>query len=207
MIDLRSALRLYLVADPEHCRGDLTTSVELALKGGVTMVQLRAKQMSDLDVTNLAETMSRVCRGFEVPFLVNDRVDIALAVGADGVHLGVDDLPLEAARRIGGEDFIIGYSPDTDDQLRSAGSRGANYLGIGPVFGTRTKYDAGAALGLDVFSERVRDGGLPAVGIGGINPDNAKSVIDAGADGVAVVSAILGSDDPEAAARQISRNS
>lgn len=207
MIDLRAALRLYLVADPEHVDGDLIEVVEKALMGGVTMVQLRTKRLSDLEHLNLATTVASVCQAFNVPFLVNDRVDIALAVHAQGVHLGVDDLPLEAARRIGGDNLILGFSPDTDDHLRSAADRGADYLGIGPVFGTKTKNDAGAALGLDVFADRVKIGGLPVVGIGGIRAENASDVTAAGADGVAVVSAILAATDPEGAARQISRDS
>lgn len=207
MIDLPAALRLYLVADPDHVDGDLIEVVEKALMGGVTMVQLRAKGLRDLEHLNLATTLARLCQAFNVPFLVNDRVDIALAVHAQGVHLGVDDLPLEAARRIGGDNLILGFSPDTDDHLRSAADRGADYLGIGPVFGTMTKNDAGAALGLDVFADRIKIGGLPVVGIGGIRAENAGDVTAAGADGVAVVSAILAAADPEGAARQISRNS
>lgn len=207
MIEIRSALRLYLVADPEHCRGDLSTAVESALRGGVTMVQLRAKHLSDLETLNLAGQLCALCRNADVPFLVNDRVDIALAANADGVHLGVDDLPLETARELGGSTFVIGYSPESADQVRSAKARGADYLGIGPVFGTQTKGDAGDVLGLPEFTNRIRLGGLPSVGIGGITADNVRSVIEAGADGVAVVSAILGAEDPESAARQLSRNS
>src|SRR5690606_34301206 len=101
----------------------------------------------------------------------------------------------------------LGFSPETDHHLRSAADRGADYLGIGPVFGTMTKNDAGAALGLDVFADRIRVGGLPVVGIGGIRAENASDVIAAGAHGVAVVSAVLAAADPEDAARQISRNS
>lgn len=207
MIDLRSALRLYLVADPDQCDGDLISSVSAALTGGVTMVQLRTKSLSDLEILNLATDMRALCYQHVVPFLVNDRIDIALAVGADGVHLGVDDLPLESARDLGGSGFVIGYSPETDEQVASAAGRGADYLGIGPVFGTLTKCDAGVALGIEVFAERMRLGRLPTVGIGGINADNASRVIDAGADGIAVVSAILRAKNPTEAARQLSRNS
>lgn len=207
MTDIPSALRTYLVADPDHCRGDLPAAVESALRGGVTMVQLRAKHLSDLETLSLALQLAALCANVDVPLLVNDRLDIALAAKADGVHLGVDDLPLEAARNLGGSNFVIGYSPESSDQLRSAKARGADYLGIGPVFGTQTKSDAGVALGLQEFTNRIRLGGLPSVGIGGITAANVRSVIEAGADGVAVVSAILGAVDPESAARQLSRNS
>lgn len=207
MIDLRSALRLYLVADPEHCQGDLVEVVESAITGGVTMVQLRAKRLSDLDHLRLAKRLAAACGATGVPFIINDRIDIALAASADGVHLGIDDLPLESARSIGGPGFLVGYSPDTDDQLVTAVARGADYLGIGPVFGTATKPDAGSALGLEEFKRRVRFAELPVVGIGGIHAGNARPVLTAGASGVAVVSAILGAEDPGEAARQLSRNS
>lgn len=207
MIDLAAALRVYLVIGPEHVDGDMLEVCEAALRGGVTMVQLRSKIGSDRDLLEHAIQLQALCSRYNVPFLFNDRLDIALAAGADGIHLGVDDLPLEHARNLAGEDFIIGYSPETDDQLRAAARRGADYLGIGPIFGTRTKLDAGDALGLDEFTRRMRLGGLPTVGIGGISVANTRSVIATGAQGVAVVSAILGAADPEQAARQISLNS
>lgn len=204
MIDLKSSLRLYLVADPDHYDGNLLEATRVAIFSGVTMVQLRAKSLSDREFLQLARMMRAVC--VHVPFIVNDRVDIARTCNADGVHLGVDDLPLESARALGGERFIVGYSPETDADLESAKSRGANYLGIGPVFGTASKGDAGAALGLDEFARRTRLGALPTVGIGGISSENAASVLQHGADGVAVISAILGAEDPARAAAQISTN-
>lgn len=207
MIDLAAALRLYLVADPHGSRGDFLTAVEAALRGGVTMVQLRAKSLSDRDLLQQAIELRALCATHNAVFIVNDRVDIALASGADGIHLGVDDLPLDAARELGGPDFIIGYSPETDEQIRSAASRGASYLGIGPVFGTTSKHDAGDALGTDEFRRRIQLSNLPSVGIGGITAENAGAVINTGAVGVAVISAILASHDPEEAALQLSRNS
>lgn len=207
MIDISAALRLYLVADPQHAKGSFVESVAGALEGGVTMVQLRAKNLLDRELMDYAVVLRDVSHQFGAAFIVNDRVDIALAVGADGVHLGVDDLPLEAARILAGSEFVIGYSPETDEQIRTARERGADYLGLGPVFGTRTKSDAGDALGLDELRRRIELGALPAVGIGGISVENTASVRHAGADGVAVVSAILGAANPESAARQLSRNS
>lgn len=206
MIDLRQALRLYLVADPEHCRGDVVEAVSKAISGGVSIVQLRAKQLPDPESGVLAKRLCELCHTAGIPFIMNDHVDIAIAVGADGVHLGVDDTLIETARTLGGPQFIIGYSPDSNEGLRSAKVRGADYLGIGPVFGTHTKNDAGPALGLKEFARRLELGGLPAVGIGGITQGNYRSVLDTGADGIAVVSAILASDDPEDAARQLSTN-
>lgn len=207
MTGLDSALRLYLVADPELASSDFNSSVQAALRGGVSMVQLRGKSLSDRELLAHAAELRSLCSEYNALFIVNDRVDIALAAEADGTHLGVDDLPLEAARELGGQDFIVGYSPETDEQIRSAATRGANYLGIGPVFGTTSKSDAGDALGIDEFRRRILLSELPSVGIGGITVVNAGLVMQAGAKGVAVISAILGSDDPEAAARQLSRNS
>lgn len=200
---VREALRLYLVLDPDFCIGDPEKTVEAAIHGGVTMVQLRAKHLTDREAIALGVALCAICTKAGVPFVVNDRVDLALALNADGVHLGVDDLPIAIARRLLGPDRLIGYSPETDDQARSAQERGADYLGIGPIFGTATKADAGKALGVDEFARRHALTPRPVVAIGGINATNAAQAIDAGADGIAVVSAILRAPDPEAAARAL----
>jgi thiamine-phosphate diphosphorylase len=189
-----------VVADPDHVLGDLILMVERALSGGVTAVQLRYKHGTDREALELARSLRSRTADQGALFLVNDRLDLALASGADGVHLGVDDLPLEDARRIAGPDLVIGYSPETDDQTRDASERGADYLGVGPVFGTATKSDAGNPIGPDTVSRRAGLAGIPVIGIGGITAQNARSVIGAGAVGVAVVSAISMQDDPRAAA-------
>ena len=191
---------MYLVADPDHVRGDFVPMVAAALRGGVTAVQLRCKDRSDRQFLALAKELRALTSKYDATFLVNDRLDIALACGADGLHLGVDDLPLVDAHRIA-PNLVLGYSPETDNQAELAASHGASYLGVGPVFGTATKLDAGDAIGLETISRRARLAGIPVVGIGGITPDNAASVLDAGAVGVAIVSAISMHDDPEAAAR------
>lgn len=198
-----SALRLYVVADPDHCSGDLVRSVNEALHGGVTMVQLRAKSLTDCQQLVLARALRDVCAEHGVPFLVNDRLDIALASGADGIHIGVEDLPIPDVRRLAGPGFIIGYSPDTDGQIAASATLGANYLGIGPVYGTATKSDAGDALGIAEFARRCALSEVPVVGIGGINAANAREVMTAGAAGIALVSAVIGTDDPRAAALQL----
>jgi thiamine-phosphate diphosphorylase len=138
-------------------------------------------------------------------FLINDRLDLALAAGADGVHLGVDDLPIPDARRIGGDGFVIGYSPETDEQTALAKEAGADYLGVGPVFGTASKDDAGQAIGIETIGRRAQIAGIPIIGIGGIAPANAEGVVRAGAVGVAVVGAILRSADPRTAAQGLVR--
>ena len=198
-----AALRLYLVADPDHAAVPLVDAVEAAISGGVTMVQLRAKSLSDRDLLTLARRLREACARRSVPFILNDRLDIALAVGADGVHLGVDDLPVEVARRLAGREILIGFSPETDEQIERARTRGVSYLGIGPVYGTRTKADAGDQLGTRELTRRIAIGDLPAVGIGAIDVTNAGAVIRAGAAGVAIVSAILGAADPCHAAAEL----
>ena len=201
---LRAALGLYLVADPEQSASDnLVADTAAAIAGGVTCVQLRAKHLSDFDVLDLAIPLADLCRQRDVPFLVNDRLDVALAVNADGLHVGLNDLPIAVVRRLGGDRFVIGWSPETEEQAASTFAEDADYVGLGPVFPTGSKLDAGAAIGLDGLTQRVRVAGVPTVGIGGISAISAASVIAAGTDGVAVISAILRSPDPRAAARQL----
>ncbi len=198
---LRTALALYLVADPEQsASGDLVADTAAAIAGGVTCVQLRAKHLSDIDALDLATPLAELCRRHGVPFLVNDRLDVALAVRADGLHVGLSDLPIVVVRRLGGERFLIGWSPGTEGQAARSTAEGADYVGLGPVFPTGSKADASAAIGLDGLAARARVAGVPTVGIGGISVGSAASVIDAGADGVAVISAILRSDDCQASA-------
>lgn len=196
---LRQQLRLYLVLDPDVVPANPIETVQAAVTAGVTMVQLRAKNRSDREILELAKPLRELCGNASVPFIVNDRLDLALACNADGVHLGVDDLPQRAARSLGGQDFIIGYSPETDTQILNASRAGASYLGIGPVFATSSKRDAGAALGTIEFARRLRLSSLPCVGIGGIDATNARQIVIAGAAGIAVVSAILHAQDAASA--------
>lgn len=196
-------LRVYLVYDPTTCISrSVTETIDAVIAGGVTALQLRWKSGTDREIVHLANVIGPRLRERGIPFLINDRVDLALAAGADGVHLGVDDLPLEDARRIAGPGFIIGYSPETDAQIVEAATN-ASYLGIGPFFATQTKLDAGEALGPGEFARRRALTSLPVVGIGGIIATNASEVMAAGADGVAVASAILGANDPEVATRAL----
>ena len=196
--NLRDMLAVYLVADPEQTDRDLFADVAAALEGGLTCVQLRAKNLPDAEAWHLAMRLRELCRSHRAMFLVNDRLDVALAAQTDGVHLGVDDLPPWICRWITGDDFVIGYSPASDYGTHLG--RGADYLGVGPVFETRSKPDAGEALGLDGFVRRIEYAEEPVVAIGGITAENAASVIQKGATGVAVVSAILRATDPSAAA-------
>ncbi len=200
-----ASLRLYLVLDPAAI-GD-RNPLELCQKvieAGVACLQIRWKSATDREIIDLARALLPITSGANVPLIINDRVDLALASGAEGVHLGVDDLPLEDARRLAGNDFIIGYSPDTDAGISQATGL-ASYLGIGPLFTTATKADAGGALGPEEYARRRALSPLPTVAIGGIDASNAHQAFGTGADGIAVVSAILGASDPVAATEELSR--
>lgn len=197
---------LYVITDTGLSRGrPIPLVVEEAVAGGATCVQLREKEASTRELYNLAVKLRKLSRDKGVTFIVNDRVDIALAVKADGVHLGVDDLPLEAARRILPSHMLLGFSPERPEQAVRAQDAGADYLGIGAVYGTGTKPDAGEAIGIESLARVCRTVKIPVVGIGGITAENAREVIRAGAVGVAVVSSVISAPHIPAAARQIAR--
>jgi thiamine-phosphate pyrophosphorylase len=197
--ELRDRLAVYLVADPDGATRPLLDDVQAALAGGATSVQLRAKRLDGYDFWRLALPLRALCAESDALFIVNDRLDIALAVEADGVHLGVHDLPVDVARAICPPGFVIGFSPQSLDDVRSTGPLGADYAGLGPVFATGSKSDAGMPIGLDGLRAQTESCRVPTVAIGGISLANAAATIAAGADGVAVISAILGADEPEQA--------
>ena len=197
---------IYLVADAGYAQGrDLLALVEAAVRGGATVVQLRAKDLPARDFAALAQEVARRLASTGVPLLINDRVDIAIACGAAGVHLGQDDLPVPDARRVLGPGAVIGVSVNTPEEARRAAAEGADYVGAGPAFATSTKDTPLAVLGPDGVARIKRAAGVPVVAIGGITAANAASLAAAGADGVAVVSAVLGSPDPEGAAADLAR--
>lgn len=186
---------IYLVTDDGCLQGRaLIDCVREALEGGVTLVQYRAKTASSAEMYAEALQLKELCDSFNVPLIINDRLDIAMAVGAAGVHLGQDDLPCAAARRILGEDYLIGVSAHNPEEARAALLCGADYLGCGAVFGTATKADV-QKLGTDGLAAICREKGLPVVGIGGVTADNYREVRAAGADGAAIVSGILAQPD------------
>ena len=170
-----------------------------AVAGGATMLQLRLKEESARSLVEIARTIQGMAP--EVPLIINDRADVALAAGAAGVHVGVDDLSPALLRRAVPPGFIIGASVGSDDEVARAA--GADYVGIGPVFATGSKSDAGTAIGPVRFGELARRCGLPAVAIGGITNERVAAVLSAGAAGVAVISALFGASDPTIAARAI----
>lgn len=199
--DLARRLKLYLVTDPGLSRGRSHSEVaDEAIKGGVSCIQLRDKTLSTSELCRVGLELAGICRRAGVLFIVNDRTDIAAAVRADGVHLGQDDLDPAEARRILGPDRIIGVTCETPEEARRAEEAGADYLGTGPVYATGTKADAGDPFGPPVIERVSRAVRLPVVGIGGIAYGRAAQVIEAGAAGAAVVSAIAGAEKPALAA-------
>lgn len=186
---------IYLVTDDGCLQGRaLLDCVREALEGGVTLVQYRAKTASSAEMYAEALQLKALCDSFNVPLIINDRLDIAMAVGAAGVHLGQDDLPCAAARKILGEGYIIGVSAHNPTEAKAALQSGADYLGCGAVFGTATKADV-KKLGTDGLAAICKAKGLPVVGIGGVTADNYREVRAAGADGAAIVSGILAQPD------------
>ncbi|MEM7656517.1 MAG: thiamine phosphate synthase [Bacteroidota bacterium] len=197
-------LLLYLVTDPRMTLGrDLIDVVEAAVKGGVSMVQLREKEATTRDFLAQAQRLKKVLAPYQVPLLINDRLDIALAVDAEGVHVGQSDMPVELAREMLGPDKIIGLSVENLAQATAANSLDIDYIGLSPVFSTQTKANIAPPLGLEGVEAIKKVSRFPSVGIGGINLQNAASIIQAGADGVAVVSYLMLADDPETSARLI----
>jgi thiamine-phosphate pyrophosphorylase len=177
--------------------------VEAALRGGVTVVQYREKSASTRIMLEGARELRQLCKAAGVPLIVNDRIDVALAVDADGVHVGQDDMPASLARRLIGKGRILGVSAGNPQEARKAEAEGADYIGASPIFATPTKLDAPAPMGVEGLRRLARVVGIPVVAIGGVNAENASSMIAAGAAGVAVVSAIVAARDVEAAARAI----
>lgn len=196
---------IYLVTDDGCLQGRaLLDCVREALEGGVTLVQYRAKTASSAEMYAEALQLKALCDSFKVPLIINDRLDIAMAVGAAGVHLGQDDLPCAAARKLLGEDYIIGVSAHNPAEAKAALQSGADYLGCGAVFGTATKTDV-KKLGTDGLAAICREKGLPVVGIGGVTADNYREVRAAGADGAAIVSGILAQPDIRATVEAIAK--
>lgn len=196
---------IYLVTDDGCLQGRaLLDCVREALEGGVTLVQYRAKTASSAEMYAEALQLKALCDSFNVPLIINDRLDIAMAVGAAGVHLGQDDLPCAAARKILGEDYLIGVSAHNPAEAKAALQSGADYLGCGAVFGTATKADV-KKLGTEGLAAICKAKGLPVVGIGGVTADNYREVRAAGADGAAIVSGILAQPDIRATVKAIAK--
>lgn len=203
---MNTVFETYLVTQSNLSAGRSTEQiVAAAIAGGVDAVQVREKHRSASEQLQIARTLREPTAEAGVDLIVNDRVDVAIAADADGVHLGQDDLPVEAARGQLGEEAIIGQSVSTVSEARAAQEAGADYLGVGTIYETSSKADTDGTIGLarvEAIAEAVE---IPFVGIGGVTTDRASAVATAGADGVAVITEITQADDPEAATRALGR--
>lgn len=194
---------LYLVTDRNVLGNkDLCESIERAIKGGAGLVQLREKNATTREFYNIALKVKEVTDKYSIPLIINDRLDIALAVDADGLHIGPDDILVKIARNLLGPDKILGVSTSNIDEALEAQSQGADYLGVGAMFPTKTKKDTESVSlrELQLIKSSIQ---IPVVGIGGINELNAKEVMNTGVDGIAVISAVLGKNDVYAAAKNL----
>jgi len=195
---------VYLVTDRGLSRGRSTIEIlRCAVRGGVTCVQLREKDCPVREFIEQANSIKDFLRLHDIPLIINDRVDVAQAVRADGVHLGQSDMPLHVARDIIKDSMIIGISAESLEDAIAAEKGGADYIGVSPIYATPTKTDTAPALGLEGLQAIRQAVQIPLVGIGGLSKDNAAEVIKHGADGVAVVSAIVSADDPELATKEL----
>jgi thiamine-phosphate pyrophosphorylase len=198
--------RLHLLTDTVlQSRYSHVELTRLAIAGGADTIQLRQKTGTTREMIEVAREMKRICAAAGVPLIVNDRVDVALAAEADGVHLGQDDFPIALARVLLGEDRIIGGSAGTLEEALNCQSEGADYLGCGPVYMTTSKHDAGPASGPFLLNQVMAHVSLPVIAIGGITEENVPEVMSTGVHGIAVISAVCCQLNPEAAARALRR--
>ncbi|MGW6298950.1 thiamine phosphate synthase [Peribacillus butanolivorans] len=192
-------LSLYLVTEESIAIEDLTKIIAEAVSGGVSIVQLREKNNSSLSFYKKASALKQLLHELSIPLIINDRVDIALAVGADGVHIGQDDLPLSVIKQLVPDNMIIGVSVSTLEEAIEAEQNGADYIGVGSIFPTKTKQDA-TLMANGVLEKICRSISIPAVAIGGITAENISSLSESGVSGTAVVSAIMNANSPQSAA-------
>ncbi|NLZ53013.1 MAG: thiamine phosphate synthase [Thermoanaerobacteraceae bacterium] len=199
----KSSMLLYAVTDRTWLKGrSLTDVVEETIKAGVTFLQLREKNLDYASFLQLSKEIKSVTDKYKIPYVINDNVEVAMAAGADGVHVGQDDMDPQDVRRIIGPDKILGVSVQTVKQAVLAEESGADYIGVGTVFPTSTKLDA-EAVSFETLKKICKAVSIPVVAIGGINKDNAMKLAGSGIDGIAVVSAIFAREDITAAAREL----
>jgi thiamine-phosphate pyrophosphorylase len=194
---------LYVIIDTRLVRGDIGKIAEEVIAGGANLLQLRAKDLSTREFIEAGTRLNRICKRNRIPFIVNDRVDIALALDSDGIHLGQDDMPVSSARKIVPRGKLIGLSVHSLEEAAKAKEEKPDYIGVGPVFFTRTKESAIPPVGTELIRKIKREIDLPLVAIGGINAENMEEVIAAGADAAAVCSAILSADNIKAATEKL----
>ncbi|MBS4211333.1 thiamine phosphate synthase [Neobacillus rhizophilus] len=210
MINLREALKVYFIMGTANCMKDPIEVLKEAIAGGITFFQFREKGKEALigeEKYALAKKLQSQCKEHRIPFIVNDDIELAIRLNADGVHIGQEDEPAETVRRQIGDSKILGVSVHTPEEAEGALSAGADYFGIGPVFPTKTKADAKPSRGTALIEELRSQGiAVPIVGIGGITSENAATVVEAGADGVSVITAISLADSPLLAAKALRKS-
>ncbi|MEQ8181480.1 MAG: thiamine phosphate synthase [Smithellaceae bacterium] len=195
---------LYLVTDRDLCGEKYLEDVVLeSVKGGVSCVQLREKDISTRLFVSEAQRIKKLLEPYQIPLIINDRIDVALACGAEGVHIGQEDMPYSIARQLMGRKAIIGLSVETWEDVEESQRLDVDYIGVSPVFATLTKTDTKGAWGLEGLAKIKKISRHPVVAIGGLNESNVRETVLAGADCIAVVSALCAASDPEAAARKL----
>ncbi len=198
--------RLHVLTDTElQSRFSHVELAKLAIRGGADTVQFRQKIGATREMIEICREIKRLCEDSDVMFIVNDRVDVAIASEADGVHLGQEDFPIPLARKLLGETRIIGGSAVTLEEAQECLSEGADYIGFGPVYPTTSKNDAGPVTGIELLKEAVNAISIPIIAIGGVTVENTPEVIRAGAQGIAVISAVCCQENPEQATRDLSQ--
>jgi thiamine-phosphate pyrophosphorylase len=207
---LRESLKVYFIMGSPNCKDNPSTVLKDAIEGGITLFQFREKgtgALTGAEKVSLAKELQQICRENQIPFIVNDDIGMAIALDADGVHIGQEDEPIGEVRKKVGTNKIIGVSVHSYDEAITALEGGADYFGIGPVFPTKTKEDAKPSNGTKLIEE-LRESGLslPIVGIGGITAENARSVVKAGADGVSVITAISHAPSVKEAAKALRKS-
>ncbi len=198
--------RLHVLTDTDlQSRFSHVELARLAIRGGADTIQFRQKSGATREMIETCQEMKRLCEDADVTLIVNDRVDVAIASKADGVHLGQEDFPIPLARKLLGETRIIGGSAVTLEEAKECFSEGADYIGFGPVYPTSSKEDAGPATGIELLKEAVNAISIPIIAIGGVTAENTPEVIRAGAQGIAVISAVCCQENPEQATRDLSQ--
>jgi len=194
---------LYFITDSRLTKQGIAADVEQVIKAGCRLIQYREKEKNTSEMVKEATQLAKLCKANTTLFIINNRVDIALAVDADGVHIGQSDMAVETARKLLGKNKIIGKSTHSVEEAVQAEKQGCNYVSVGPVFHTNTKKDAGKPVGVELVTKIKKAVNLPVVAIGGINEENLEQVLKAGPDSIAMISAIACSPSPEKAAKTI----
>jgi thiamine-phosphate pyrophosphorylase len=198
--------KIYLITDRKQTKLPLHEAVRLALEGGVRAIQLREKDLPIRELLSLAWEIRAISDEFNAKLFINDRVDVAVAVEADGVHLGHQSMPPEAVRKVVGKRMLIGVSTHSVDEARAAEKGGADFVTFGPVFATPSKLQYGAPTGIEALKTVKQQTTIPVFGLGGIKPENLREVMNAGVDGIAMISAIFGAEDIRGAAAEMVRS-